>query len=193
MRYDYTAPVPVYIKKNTPVVNGALHATLEDISASSVAMDREFMLSYFNVRRFENTYSDNFSLETRVRWDSAIAMACPAVEVVVQTEVHIFFVRLMAKGCERHIAVKMGEVFQDGVSNDLSALGADVSTWQDVRIDVVHKKATIYLADEPVHSVTFKNDFGKVVGLVYNFAGTGAVDHVRLKSGAGEMVLDEDF
>lgn len=120
-------------------------------------------------------------------------VACPGVEVVIVCEEHIYFVRMMGKGCERDIAIKMGEVFQDGIHKDLSAFGRDLHQWQQLRIQVAGKKATIYLDEQPVYSLTYKNDFGKVVGLIYNFTGTGAIDYVRLRNGANKLVYEDEF
>jgi hypothetical protein len=87
----------------------------------------------------------------------------------------------------------MGEVYEDGTSSDLSALGRDLYKWQNLRIQVAQKRATIYLDDRPAHTITFQKDFGKVVGLVYNFEGTGAVDYVKLMNGENKVVLDDEF
>lgn len=193
VRYSYTDKIPVYIKKERPRVDGALHVTPRDLVSSHVTIDREFMLSYFNVTEFNDTYSDNFSLDTRILCDASQTIACPGVEVVVMCEEHIFFVMLTGKGCERNIAIKMGEVVQAGSHNDLSAFGRDLYRWQDLRIQVINKKATIYLDSRPVHAITFKKDFGKVVGLAYHFRGTGAVDYVRLRNGESKLVYDDEF
>jgi len=193
VRYSRMDNMPLYVKKNNPVVNGALHITRGDLSASNVNMDKDLVLSYFNVREFENTNSDNFSLDTRIKSDSSNNQPCPGFELTIMCEEHIFFVDLTGKGCERNIAVKMGEVYHDGSNNDLSGLGRDLYDWQHLKIHVTHKQATIYLDDKPVHSITFKNDFGKVVGLNYNFTGTGAIDYVKLKNGEDKLVFDDEF
>jgi hypothetical protein len=192
IRYSNTDNIPVYVKWERQINNGKLHVTRKDLVASNVSMEKDYLLSYFNVREFENTHSDNFLLDTRVTFDSTNT-ACPGIEIVILCEVHIFFVRLMGKGCERDATVKMGEVVQDGVNNNLSVFGCDLNQWQDVRIQVVNKTAAIFLDNQPVHTVSFKNDFGKVVGLVYNFNGTGAVDYARLKNGEGKVVMGEEF
>jgi len=44
-----------------------------------------------------------------------------------------------------------------------------------------------------VYTISFKNDFGKVVGLVYNFIGTGAIDYVQLKNGSNKIVYSDAF
>jgi hypothetical protein len=192
-RYSRLDNMPVYIKKNRPETNGALHITREDLISSGVDMNKEHILSYYNVREFENTHSDNFSLDTKIKCDSVNTIACPGFELVIMSEVHIFFVRMMGKGCERDIAIKMGEVIHDGIQNDLSVFGRNLHNWLQLQIQVAGKQATIFLDNQPVYTITFKNDFGKIVGLSYNFLGTGAVDYVRLKDGENKMVYEEEF
>ncbi len=192
VRYSYEDKLPLYIRKEHQVTDGALHVTQNDLVSSHVAMDKEFVLSYYNVREFEDTYSDNFSLETRIICDRSPTTACPGFEVVIMTEEHIFFVRLMGKGCERNIAIKMGEVVEDGSNNDLSAFGRDLYSWQHLRIEVQNKRATIYVGNDN-HTIAFKQSFGKVVGLVYNFAGSGAVDYVQLRNGENRVVYEDQF
>jgi hypothetical protein len=192
-RYSTVDGDPIYIRKEQTVRNGALHLTQNDLIASGVNTDKNYILSYFNVREFDHTSSDNFSIDTRIRCDSPQTVACPGVELVILCEEHIYFVYLMSKGCERDIAVKMGEVYQGGKDHNLSAFGRDLHQWQNLSIQVVNKKATIYLDEQPVHAITFKKDFGKVMGLSYHFRGTGAIDYVRLKNGAGKLVYEDAF
>ena len=191
VRYRLTDQVPIYLEK--PVTKGTLHIRRQDLLALNVNVHQSFTLSYYNVREFENTHSDNFSLETRVVCDSINTIACPALEVVITCEAHIFFVRMMGKGCERDVGVKMGEVYHDGAQNDLSSLGRDLYKWQNLKIRVANKRATIFIDEEALHTIDFKDDFGKIVGLTYNFLGTGAVDYVRLNNGDDKMVFEDDF
>ena len=192
VRYSVMDNMPVYIKKSNPAVNGALHVDLNDLRSSNVNLDKDFILSYFNVREFENTYSDNFLLDTKIMCDSS-NNPCPAFELTIICEEHIFFIDLTGKGCERNIAIKMGEVVHNGTNSDLSAFGRDLFHWQHLQIQVAHKQATIYLDEKPVHTIAFKDDFGKVLGLNYSFTGTGAIDYVKLKNGEGKLVYEDEF
>ena len=193
VNYSMMDNIPFYIKKHDPVTNGALHVTRNDLISSNVNVDKGFVLSYYNIREFENTYSDNFSLDTKIKCDSTNAIACPGFQLTIACEEHIFFVGIMGKGCERNIGIKMGEVYHDGISSDLSAFGRDLHKWQNLHIKVVNKQATIYLDEKPVYIINFKNDFGKVVGLLYNFTGTGAIDYVKLKNGENKLVYVDEF
>lgn len=192
-RYSLTDGHPIYLRKENTQHNGALHITRKDLVAATVNMERDVVLSYYNIREFENTQSDHFSIDTRIMCDSLQTVACPGFELTIVCEEHIYFVRMMGKGCERDIAVKMGEVFHDGKNKDLSVFGRNLYQWQRLQIKVVDKKATIYVDEQPVYSIAYKNDFGKVVGLVYNFSGTGAIDYVRLQNGDNKVVYADEF
>jgi hypothetical protein len=193
VRNSFVDDRPIYLRKKNMLRNGALHLTRDDLLAANVNMEKEAVLSYFNIREFDNTQSDNFSIDTRIVCDSLQTVACPGFQLVIVCEENIFFVRIMGKGCERDISVKMGEVMHDGIHKDLSVFGRNLYQWQRLQIKVVNKKATIYLDDQPVYSMAFKNEFGKVVGLVYNFNGTGAIDYVRLRNGADKEVYGDEF
>ena len=184
---------PVYVKKNKAPGDSTFHINTDDLIVSKVDISKDFRLSYFNIREFENTRSDNFSIDTRVKCDSSNNTPCPGFEMVIMCEEHIFFVRMMQKGCERDIALKMGEVVLAGISTDLSAFGRNIYEWQNLKVDVVNKKATISIDGKSVYTVDFKNDLGKIVGLAYHFTGTAAVDYVRLKNGDGKLVYGEEF
>lgn len=192
-RYSVADGNPIYLRKVNAVRNGSLHITRDDLVAAGVNTDKEVILGYYNIREYENTQSDNFSIDTRMRCDSLQTVACPGMELMIVCEEHIYFVRMMGKGCERNIAVKMGEVYHDGINKDLSALGRNMYKWQHLQIKVADKKATIYLDEQPVYSLTYKKDFGRIVGLVYNFSGTGAIDYIRLMNGSNKLVYADEF
>jgi hypothetical protein len=192
VRNSYMDQQPVYIKQGSFVSGGALHVSRGDLQAANIETDKNFILSYYNVREFEDTHSDNFTVDARLASDNSNA-PCPGLELVIMAEVHMFYVRLMARGCERETAIKMGEVVHDGVNSDLSVFGRNVNQWQDIQVKVVDRQASISLDGKQVYSISFKQDHGKVVGVVCNFGGTGAVDYVKLTNGGGKVVLDDKF
>jgi hypothetical protein len=183
---------PIYIKTKDVAGDSVLHFTSKDLAASGVNLEKDYMLGYFNVRSFD-AHSDNFLLDTRIKCDERKTAACAAFELTIMTEQHIYRLCLVSKGCEREAYIKMGEVTHGGRNNDLSAFGLDMHDWQNLKIKVANKLATIYLDDKPVYSISYKNDFGKIVGLQYNFSGTGAIDYVRLTDGANKLVYADEF
>lgn len=191
-RYSRTDSHPVYIKQKDAAGDSVLHLGREELASSDVNLEKDFVICYYNVRSFD-AHSDNFLLDTRIKVDNQKTLACAGFELTVITEEHIYFLRLMGKGCERDAAVKMGEEVHDGSNKDLSVFGRDLFQWQNLQIKVAGKQATIFLDDKPVYSLGYKNDFGKIVGLVYNFTGTGAIDYVRLSDAGGKLVYNDEF
>jgi hypothetical protein len=191
-RYNDNNDGPVYLNKAVAVKDGVLHITPEDLTAIGMDLNKKHLVSYFNVRPFD-AHSDNFEFDTRFKSDPVENINCAGFELTIMTEEHIYMVRLVNKGCEREAVVKMGEVAHGGVNNDLSAFGRDLQQWQNLKIKVVNKVATIYLDEKPVHTITYKKDFGKIVGLVYHFSGSGAIDHARLTNGDNKIIYSDEF
>jgi len=193
MRGTFTDNRPVYVKKDNLVKNGSMHIVKGDLVASGINVENNYVLSYYNVRDFGNLNSDNFSVETKFRVDSNEKVICPGFELVIATEENIFFVRLMGRGCERDAGIKMGENFREGLNSDLAVFGRNLHEWQDLKIKVVAKTATIYFDDQVAYTLSFKQDFGKVVGLIYNFNSPGEVDYVKLRDAGNNSVYNDDF
>src|SRR5215471_15421816 len=97
VRRTFTDNMPVHVKTNA-ITDGTLHTTRKDLESSNLDINKDFLLSYFNVRDFENTYSDNFSLDTRIKCDSTNTIPCPAFQLTVICEENIFFVTMTGKG-----------------------------------------------------------------------------------------------
>jgi hypothetical protein len=191
-KYEYDDIRPIYIKQKDAPGDSVLHLSRADLIASDVNVDKGFTVSYFNVRDF-NAHSDNFTLDTRVKSDDFKTVPCPGFDLAIMTEEHIYVTSIMGKGCEREIRIKMGEVVHTGKHHDLSVFGRDLHQWQILQIKVANKQATIFLDNKPVYTMSYKKDFGKIVGLAYNFIGTGAIDYVRLTDGNDKLVYADEF
>jgi hypothetical protein len=192
-RETFTDNRPVYLKKDNLVKNGSMHLVKDDLIASGVKVENNYILSYYNIRDFGNLSSDNFSVETKFRVDNNEKVVCPGFELVIATEENIFFVRLMGRGCERDAGIKMGENFREGLNSDLSVLGRNLHEWQNLKIKVINKTATVYFDDLLAYTLSFKQDFGKIVGLTYNFNSPGEVDYVRLRDPRNVIVYEDNF
>lgn len=192
VRYQRNEVHPIYIKQKDRPGDSVLHLSKADLVASEVNVERNFTLAFQNVREF-NAHSDNFTLETRVKSDDLKTVACPGVELTIMTEEHIYVLVLLSKGCESEVYVKMGETVHTGARHDLSVFGRDMLEWQNLKLQVVNKQATIFFDNKPVYNLSYKKDFGKIVGIVYTFLGTGAVDYVRLSDGNNKPVYADEF
>lgn len=183
---------PVTFQGQEFIRDGHLQFTTALLRKRNVDLSRHFFTRISNSRRF-NVSSGDFSLVSRMKVDSLTNRFCPWMQVMVVTEKHVFWVNLQNKGCERNASYKMGEIVRGGENNDLSALGVAPYEWQDVGIAVEDNRAKISLNGKIVFRETFEEDFGEIMGLVYLFDGTGALDSVRLTDGNGKIVFEDDF
>ncbi|MBL0743158.1 hypothetical protein [Chryseolinea lacunae] len=193
LKYDLTDNRAVYLDRKTMITAGAMAATEAQLKAANVDTQKEFFLRYYNSRDFEGVTSDAFDLETRVRGDSLMTQVCPLIELMMVCEEGIFFVPLTTKGCVSNLALQLGEVYQNGRDTNLSALGVPLHEWQTLRIRNENHEVTILLNGQPMHQLSYRNNFGKMVGFIYTFNVPGAVDFIRLRNGEGKVVYADEF
>jgi hypothetical protein len=199
VKYDRRDKKSMYLDATSIKANGVMRATDETLHKANIDITKDFYLRYYNIRDFDGIDSDNFDLETRFKCDKLAldgrsgTVACPSMEIMIITEENIFFIPLTTKGCVSELELLIGEVFQGGKDNDLSALGTNVYEWQVFQIKNQNKKTTLLLNGVPVHELAYKKDFGKIKGIIYTFTGRGSVDFIRLKNLQGAPVYEDDF
>jgi hypothetical protein len=140
-----------------------------------------------------DVHSDNFTFSTRLKTDRVLDELCAWMDLIIVTDVQTFMVSWTEKGCEKYAAYKLGEIMKKGTNNDLSSLGCDVYDWQELEIRVNDRHAAIYLNGQPAYQEVYKQDYGKIMALIYIFDGTGSIDFARLKDGNGKIVFEDDF
>ena len=184
--------VPIDFRHENFIGNGQLHLSRELLQKQQVDLSKSFYSRVSNSQVF-NVPSDNFSISTRMKSDSAFSSLCPWMNLMLVTEKHMFYISLQKKGCERYAGYKLGEIIKNGEGSDLSALGCNTYDWQEVEIKVRNKKATILINGNEAFTEVFKEDFGNIVGLTYIFEGTGSIDYVKLTKADDEVVFQDEF
>ena len=116
-----------------------------------------------------------------MKCDSIRRIICPYISLILITEGSICYVDLVEKGCESIAEVMFGEVELYGRDSDLSLLGTHVFEWQNLEIKTINKSVEVILNDSLIFETKFKEDFGKIVGIIYTFSGPGSVDYLNLR------------
>jgi hypothetical protein len=189
----------MYLDAKAAIKNGVIHATAGDLQSAGVDTSKDFFLRYYNIRDFEGVDAHNFDLETKLKCERLgmggrlSTVPCPLMEIMIITEQNVFFVPLTIKGCVSELEILVGEVYKGGKDNDLSLFGTDVYEWQTLHIKSENKNVSILLNSVVAHELSFKEDFGKIKGILYTFTGPGSVDFLRMKNTKGETVYEDDF
>lgn len=171
---------------------GQFHLDSGLLSKRNIDFSKRFHTRIANSQEF-NVHSDNFSFSTRIKADKVFEQVCPWMDVIIVTDVNAFSVSWTAQGCEKYAAYRLGEIDRSGSSYDLSSLGCNVYDWQELKLQVINRKATIYLNGKPAFEETYKTDFGKIMALIYIFDGTGSIDYVTLKDQYDHTAFEDTF
>ena len=97
------------------------------------------------------------------------------------------------KGCTGALNAQFGDNILNGKTHDLSTLGTDVRTWQNLEMEVKNKKVSIRINNAEVFSATYEKSCGLITGLGFISNGLCAVDFVQLKTADGKDIYSNDF
>ncbi|MGW8315339.1 MAG: hypothetical protein ACWGNV_07045 [Bacteroidales bacterium] len=190
--YDNQEKIPIYFPGDQITGSGELHISRELLEDQHVDLSRYFYTRTVESRRF-NVSSDNFTLLSRLKLDSLAYSDCPWMSIIVVTEKNIHIVELRTKGCENLAYYKVGEIERRGGENDLSSLGCNLYTWQEVAIQIRNKNAVISINGKECVTDKYEEDYGDIMALIYSFERTGSIDFVRLSDENNNVVFEDSF
>ena len=173
--------------------SGSFSISPEDLDPDEIQLSKGFKLTYANMQDFKGLSSTQFYLDTRLRMDSVFYNPCPELQIYIHAEVHVFKVALTSKGCVSDIWLKMGENYLLGEEEDLSAMGTDLFSYQQVELQAEGNQARVFLNGQQVLDTHFEQDLGEIKGIDFRFTGIGEVDYVRLGSEKNRWIFQEEF
>ena len=178
-------PVPVYFTKADALVDGKMQLTVDQIKQKNIPMQPKPPTVFFmNVRNFGEIYSDNFTFETSLRDDySEGSSACQLTRVYILCEGTAIWIPLSAKGCVSNVDLFFTYFYTSGTREDLSSFGVDFKNYVKLRIESDSGRARILVNDKLAYTVPRHIMRSKIIGIDYQFQGTGSVDYVSLSNG----------
>ena len=178
-------PVPVYFTKADALVDGKMRLTVDQIKQKNIPMQPKPPTVFFmNVRDFGEIYSDNFTFETSLRDDySEGSSACQLTRVYLLCEGTAIWIPLSAKGCVSNVDLFFTYFYTSGTREDLSAFGVDFSNYVKLRVESDSGRARILVNDKLAYTVPRHIIRSKIIGIDFQFQGTGSVDYVSLSNG----------
>lgn len=186
-------PVPVYFTKEEVISGGKMSLPVDQIKEKNIPMQPSPPSVWFdNVRDFGDIYSDHFDFETSLKNDYSEGSAvCQMTHVYLFCEGTAIWVPLCAKGCISNADLYFTYFYTSGKHEDLSAFGVDFSRFVKLRIQSDSGHAKIFVNDRLAYTVPWHIRHSKIIGIGYNFQGTGSVDYVSLSN--GKVNYRDDF
>jgi hypothetical protein len=166
----------------------SLKLTKDDLAKSNIDIQNEnaFVNVYFP-SRIENS-SDNFVLRFRIKVDELKNETCPYLMSEVFCQRQLMYFTSTLKGCTSELRSQFGENSLNGKTNDLSGLGSDVRTWQNVEFSVKNKKATISINGAEVFTANYHQSCGLITGFGFISNGLCEVDSLHMKTIDGKEI-----
>lgn len=189
------SPVPVYFTQKEAIRDGELNLTSEMLKSRNVSLQPTVpSVSYYYVQDMGALSSENFTLETKLKNTySTGSGACQNTQLIILCENTVMVIPLAIPGCTSAINAMFADKLLKGTETDLSAFGVNFEDYVKLRLEVKNKSVQVLINDHSALKTDFKSDAGKVIGFVYRFAGTGAVDYLHVNSVDGKEILSEDF
>lgn len=188
-------PVPVYFKANEVIRNGVLSLPAKAIETLNIPMQpHPPTVQYRYVREFDQLRGDNFVFDTRLKNDFGKgSSACRYIRVSILCKNEYFSLTLSAKGCVANLDLYLAGHEAQARNTDLTAFGADLSKWVNLRCAVHNKRVQLFVDGKKAYEAVAPNAAKDVVGVSYEFEGTGSVDYVRFKRPDGTVAFEDNF
>jgi hypothetical protein len=186
-------PVPIYLPLDEVRHDGKLSVTEAQLRSLDVAMQPTPPNTVFtNVGRTEGLFSNDFSFSTRLRHDyKAGAAACQQTRVLILLKNSAIIIPLSRPGCIAELSLFAGNKSFNGTNTDLSAFGAIGDTYLELSCIGKDDLLTIAINGKPIFSVESDEEVREIVGIRYEFAGTGSVEELSFRNATG--LVWEDF
>lgn len=186
-------PVPVYFTTQDVMRVGKMSLPIDKIKEKNISMQPTPPSVWFcNVRDFGEIYSDHFTFETSLKNDYSEGSAiCQLTKIYILCQGTAIWVPLCSKGCISDLDLYFTYFYTSGKHDDLSAFGVDFSKYVKLRIESDSGHANIFVNDHLAYTVPRHILHSKIIGIDFNFQGTGSVDYVSLTN--GKVSYRDDF
>ena len=171
---------PRYLLDAEWVTEGQLQVNESAVQRLELGND-ESVLSFYNAVDEPDQSFENFEFKVKLRFDATSGNnPCEYRRIVFLGSKMSMRVPISYKGCVAQNRLRLGNVFVDGETNDLSALG--VESGEPVEIQITNKDnlLSIQVADNPPLNYQLQDDFGNLGGVQLAFHGVGEVLELSL-------------
>jgi hypothetical protein len=184
---------PHYILPAKSSIDGSMQMTEGDLANSKIdrQKDNEYLQVYFPSAI--DYSSDNFILTCRIKVNECRNASCPFLMTEIFCQQYFMYFQNTLKGCTGSLNAQFGDNVLSGRTHDLSTLGTDVRTWQNLEMEVKNKKVSIRINHVEVFSTAYEKSCGLITGLGFISNGLCAVDSVGLRSIDGKDIYSNNF
>jgi len=171
----------------------SFYATANELQTEGADIDSRIWTEYQYLADFKHSL-DELSLETRVFNNATTgSLSCYDAEIKLIGDSGMIDFKFTQTKCSRYASVRVSEKFLDGKFTDLSAFTVDMSDWLKIKMLTHADTCNIYLDKKLIFSQKYEKPLGALVGIIYQFYGSGMIDQLSLKDAEGKVFYQHDF
>ncbi len=187
-----TLSIPVYL--NDSINDGLFYFPSSLIEKKKEGITKgDYCVRFYNIAAFDSISVDDFELTARIR--NSIehgGLTCQDVRFFIFGEQKMMIIPFCSPGCVGNLNLSVSDTYIAGQNNDLSALGINLNDWQNITLTGYRHSLNI-TTNTTSFKTTYKKPMGKLMGIMIEFNGSGALDSFELRSKTGPAVLKWTF
>jgi hypothetical protein len=160
----------------------------EDYLQRFKPLDTKFQMGFMLSKEF-NVPADEFQFKAKVKFDSLYAPSCPMVNLLVKGDKDYAWITLGNKGCESNLGVKVSDLNISGKTNDLSALGMNAFSWQQIDVKFSNGAFILFVNNTVAIEKSYGGQLGELKEIDLFFNGIGSIAGVHIGDNNGDATL----
>lgn len=160
----------------------------EDYLQRFKPLDTKLQMGFMLSKEF-NVPADEFQFKAKVKFDSLYAPSCPMVNLLVKGDKDYAWITLGNKGCESNLGVKVSDLNISGKTNDLSALGMNAFSWQQIDVKFSNGTFILFVNNKVAIEKNYGGQLGELKEIDLFFNGIGSIAGVRIGDNNGDATL----
>ncbi|MCF0074363.1 hypothetical protein LZD49_28020 [Dyadobacter sp. CY261] len=179
MMHDTTRVYPIELPDL--FTNGRNSVNAAEIAHAGVDTNRTFFVDFIN-SHLTGINGDNFELLVDIKTSPPRpGVRCSQVRLTVYGDSSNHMVDIMKPGCVHWSKLRFSEFSENGRSDGLNFLGADLTNGGTLELKVVNRHARLLINGKEVYKNTYQKPLRHIYGLDVMFAGIGTLRSVQLK------------
>ncbi|MFY0601126.1 MAG: hypothetical protein JXR03_15725 [Cyclobacteriaceae bacterium] len=187
---DYS-PISKYVDHE-----GVFDQTLkfnEEVRHEITSSEEPIYSTFHYIGKMGGISGDHFSLSTRLRHSFNEPWAvCQHTKIFLIGTKGALIIPFSISGCVSDISVMLNDVYISGKSNDLSALGTELSEFKNIQIINSNKNIQVQIEGREVFNENYFEPLGELVGVRFKFLGAGEVQSLNVSGENDRFVFSID-
>ncbi|WP_422859953.1 hypothetical protein ACOKFD_03305 [Flagellimonas sp. S174] len=185
---DY-GPIPKYFESSKVHINKLSFP--EEAFTEIISNEKPLTSTFHMVKAFDSISGDNFELHSVLKNTyNEVWAVCQKTSIIVLGTKGAMVVTLGIPGCASELWVMMNDTFMNGKKHDLSHLGLDLSTKQQIHLKVEKKILRVSSGNKTLFQGEYAETLGRIAGIRYRFLGAGEIYQSTLSNLKGDTRID---